>query len=212
MGLFEELKIALAASPGKKLDESFTDYACVALIVLDQDPTQIGFIRRAITPTDRWSGQMAFPGGRGESYDEDDFATVLREAREEVGLTLSRSQFVGDLDDMQARKGGQLLPFFIRPFVFCLSEKPELNLDPREVDSFHWVPVRSLLDPSEHINFPYNREGVSVQLPGIRLPSQDILWGLTYMMVTNFLSKIRDTRAAEMLEVPENLSFWRSYP
>ncbi|MNL06536.1 putative NUDIX hydrolase [compost metagenome] len=212
MGLQQDLQGAILTKPARKLAESYTDYACVALIVVDEDPTQIGFIRRAITPTDRWSGQMAFPGGRGESYDEDDFATVIREAREEVGLTLSRTEFAGDLDDMQARKGGTLLPFFIRPFVFSLPTKPELRLDPREVDSFHWVPVKWLLDPSEHIDFPYNRDGVSVQLPGIRLPSQDILWGLTYMMVTNFFDKIKGTDAAVRLGLPTDLSFWRPYP
>jgi 8-oxo-dGTP pyrophosphatase MutT (NUDIX family) len=127
VSLKNELSATFKAQPAVKLDKSFTDYACVALIILDNNPTQIGFIRRAITPTDRWSGQMAFPGGRREAFDADDFATALREVQEEIGLDLTRADHVGDLDDVQARRAGQLLPFFIRPFVFCIDEKPYLT-------------------------------------------------------------------------------------
>lgn len=44
-------------------------------------------IKRSINLRDRWSGHMAFPGGRNE-VDEDDRVAAERECMEEIGLRL----------------------------------------------------------------------------------------------------------------------------
>src|SRR4051812_15493187 len=54
------------------------------------DDLELLLIRRAHNPSDRWSGQMAFPGGRQrKDSEETDLQTVVREAQEEVGLNLN---------------------------------------------------------------------------------------------------------------------------
>lgn len=45
------------------------------------------YMQRAQNPRDRWSGQMAFPGGRQERGETDE-QTVVREVREEIGWDL----------------------------------------------------------------------------------------------------------------------------
>ena len=55
--------------------------------VQNADP-EILFIKRASRSGDRWTGHVAFPGGRQDPDDIDDAATSVRETEEEVGLEL----------------------------------------------------------------------------------------------------------------------------
>jgi len=48
---------------------------------------EILYIRRSLSPTDRWSGDLAFPGGKSNPG-ESDRETCERETMEEVGLDL----------------------------------------------------------------------------------------------------------------------------
>lgn len=62
------------------------------------DP-EILFIRRTTRKGDRWSGHVAFPGGKRESSDADDRSTSIRETEEEIGLDLAavHSLYIGNL-------------------------------------------------------------------------------------------------------------------
>lgn len=82
-------------SPGQTL-ESFFQRSWVR----DADP-EVLFIKRASRSGDRWTGHIAFPGGRQDPNDADDVATGIRETQEEVGLDLQRSQclHIGNLPD-----------------------------------------------------------------------------------------------------------------
>lgn len=50
---------------------------------------EVLFIKRASRVGDRWTGHVAFPGGRRDPEDADDFAAAVRETSEEVGIDLS---------------------------------------------------------------------------------------------------------------------------
>jgi 8-oxo-dGTP pyrophosphatase MutT (NUDIX family) len=52
------------------------------------DP-EVLFIKRAARVGDRWTGHVALPGGKRDPEDEDDQATAIREAWEEIGLDLN---------------------------------------------------------------------------------------------------------------------------
>lgn len=71
-----------------------------------QDPTTIAeclFIKRVTRSGDRWSGDVALPGGKAELEDESGQYTAMRETWEEVGLDLAEDQWVcvGNLDDRE---------------------------------------------------------------------------------------------------------------
>lgn len=90
----------------------------------------------------RHAGQYALPGGRvdaGESQVE----TALREVREEIGLTLTPSEVLGQLDDFETRSG-----FRISPFVMWCDHQEDLRPDPTEVDAVFHIPLTELNDPS----------------------------------------------------------------
>lgn len=182
--------------------------AAVGLILRgwEQKP-EIGFIRRPVSPGDHWSGQIAFPGGRRDPGDADLRATALREIQEELGWRLPRESCLGDLSDIQGRRGGVLESFFIRPSVFDGDGLAEPNPSPSEVDTWMWVPLDLLLDPKRHVDYPLERAGLRVLLPGIRLNERDVLWGLTYMILTEFIELLASREPALF---PRPLAeFWR---
>ena len=70
--------------------------ASVALII-GSDPDTVLIIRRAERVGDPWSGHMGLPGGRRSQKDEHLLATAIRETEEEVGLTLTPGNLLGNL-------------------------------------------------------------------------------------------------------------------
>src|SRR5207245_3195010 len=97
---------------------------------------------RAGRAGDRWSGQVALPGGRREPRDRDLLATAIRETREETGIDLRRGEPLAVLDDL-APVTAVLPPVVVRPFVFALSRRPALRPND-EVQHAFWVPLDRL--------------------------------------------------------------------
>ena len=188
--LSSKLAGLLAKAPPRDLQREFSDYACVALIVRQSsEGHELAFIRRAHNPQDNWAGHVAFPGGRKEVHDRDDIETAIRETSEEVGWNLSKSDFLGYLSDVQARNRTGMLNFFLRPVVFQATDSWPLDQFSREeVDEVFWVSLSHLqnIDNRTSINIPSR----GLDLPGIKFPSGDILWGLTYIITRELLALI----------------------
>lgn len=116
------------------------------------DP-EILFIKRAANKNDRWTGHIAFPGGRRDPGDQDDREAAIRETWEEVGIDLKEESGyaipAGNLTQMLITANWGATPVLtFCPYVFLLTKPiPPLRLQTSEVASAHWVPVRSLLNP-----------------------------------------------------------------
>lgn len=192
MSLTHHLPTIFKSHTTLDLSKDLTDHACVAIILRGEDieKLEVAFIQRAIQPHDKWSGQIAFPGGRREPQDINDIDTAVRETFEEVGVQLSLQNWIGRIDDIQGRKAGHLLDFYIRPIVFYIEHDPIINLQPSEVADFFWIPLATLLDPNSQMTYKLQQELVAVELPGISLGREIPLWGLTYMMVQDLLRRL----------------------
>ncbi|RHZ60972.1 hypothetical protein Glove_350g46 [Diversispora epigaea] len=114
---------------------------------------EILYIRRALREGDRWSGQMAFPGGKQDPEDVDDLDTAERETFEEVGFDLGNNKLfmnVGALDDLEVTTTfGKTLLMVLCPFVFIqlTRESPKIEISGSEVASTHWIPISVFFDP-----------------------------------------------------------------
>ncbi|KYG63360.1 coenzyme A pyrophosphatase [Bdellovibrio bacteriovorus] len=182
------------SQPPVDLASKLTRHACVAAILrgTSYEQLEIAFIQRAFHPEDRWAGHLAFPGGIRETYDKTDLDAALRETKEEVGVDLTADDLLGRLDDVQARKSGSMLDFYIRPFVFYTNRDFALTLDASEVADFFWIPLKEIQNPQRQTHYKIKRDnGHDHHLPAIYLDRDPPLWGLTYMMVIDLLNRLR---------------------
>lgn len=118
-----------------------------------QGDPEILFIRRAAREGDRWTSQVALPGGKRDPEDDDDQRTSIREAQEEVGLHLDSDAvaFAGRLPGRIITTEWGTVPLMVlSPFVYLItdSKTATLTLQPNEIASAHWVPLRALLTQS----------------------------------------------------------------
>ncbi|GAA5999577.1 NUDIX hydrolase [Rhodotorula paludigena] len=121
-----------------------------------QNPTtsiEILYIKRTTRTSDKWSGHVAFPGGRSEPDDESAEFTALRETWEEVGLDLAEKDWIsiGQLDDREITTSlGKRLLMILSPFVFLHTSPypPVPELQETEVASAHWIPLDLLHAPA----------------------------------------------------------------
>eukprot|EP01120_Amphizonella_sp_Union-15-10_P014255 TRINITY_DN6852_c0_g1_i1.p1 TRINITY_DN6852_c0_g1~~TRINITY_DN6852_c0_g1_i1.p1 ORF type:complete len:322 (-),score=57.09 TRINITY_DN6852_c0_g1_i1:105-926(-) len=107
---------------------------------VNEGTLEIFYIKRAINPKDRWSGHVAFPGGRCEPG-ESDLQTAQRETKEEIGIDLSNTErfaYLGRLRDRIASTRIRVAPLV---FLKLDNEPLQFNLRPSEVSSGLWVPI-----------------------------------------------------------------------
>lgn len=123
--------------------------------------------------------------------------TALREAWEEVGLNPFNVKFLGALPCYS-------LSFLARTIfpVVCLTTKAFKYKLSSEVDKILEIPVSFFFDPSNYVTLnikvasPDDDEHLLYQMPGMvisdSLGGEDILWGATFNIITNFLRIISD--------------------
>jgi 8-oxo-dGTP pyrophosphatase MutT (NUDIX family) len=179
------LRTALA-TPGPRLPPppAPEDHAAVALVLAGAAGARaVAFIRRTERADDRWSGQMALPGGRGDPADPHPRATAEREAREEVGLRLRPPHFLGALPDVALRRRGLAVHGLLTPYVYHVgAEAPPLAPDPAEVAGAWWIPVAQLWEPGRWIIHAWRDADATRTFPGIAVEG-GVVWGLTYRVL-----------------------------
>ena len=143
-------------------------------------------IRRAESPLDPWSGQMALPGGSIEPGDDGLLAAAIRETREETGLALDAGKSVLGRVETARPLGVRLPVITIWPFVFRAGTHAVARVASPEVASVHWFSVEELADAGNRGSHPWREGGLVRRFPCIRVEGQ-VIWGLTYRILTRFL-------------------------
>jgi len=132
------------------------------------------------------AGQISFPGGRVEEFDQSYEDAALRETEEEVGLPREQIEILGHLDDYIARTN-----FKITPIVAAIRPPIELKLDPKEVAEALEVPLHFFLDPNNHQRHIRIEHGKERHV--YAMPYEDYyIWGITAGMLFNLYEFLTD--------------------
>lgn len=178
---------ALAAHrPDTRPSESVARVAAVAM-VLRHGPAgdlETLFMRRAQRPEDPWSGQMCFPGGHVEPWDESVEAAARRETLEEVGLPLAPEMALGRLCDIH---GGRLRTFELAvcPVVHYHPDPGPLTHNYEVADTV-WVPLAYLADVANIESYYFPRDPEQRAFSCFNYGPYTI-WGLTYRILAQFM-------------------------
>ncbi|MFK8250547.1 CoA pyrophosphatase [Ancylobacter terrae] len=129
-------------------------------------------------------GQISFPGGKVEPFDDGPLATALREAEEEVGLDAGLVRPLGYLDAYLSRTG-----FRIVPVVGLVEPRFGLTLNPDEVDEAFEVPLDFLMSPANHERHQREAEGTMRIFHAMTWQNRHI-WGVTGGILRNLHERV----------------------
>ena len=91
-------------------------------------------------------GQIAFPGGKVEAFDAGPKAAALREAHEEIGLSLANVEVLAILPTHETVTG-----FAVTPVLGWIKDDFLAVRDPNEVEEVFTVPLAHLLSPDRYV-------------------------------------------------------------
>lgn len=123
------------------------------------------------------AGQVAFPGGRRETFDKNLLETALRETEEEINLSKDNYDIIGDLPNFYTGTG-----YVVTPFVALMN--PDSNWqnfifpNPEEVEKIFTPKSIELLSPKFHIREKPPITSSMLMTWRINYNNENI-WGLT---------------------------------
>ncbi|XP_018081062.1 nucleoside diphosphate-linked moiety X motif 8 isoform X2 [Xenopus laevis] len=133
----------------------------------------------------RHKGDVSFPGGKHDASDRDIIHTAIREAEEELGVSLKAIAVWGALKPITDWTGMVIVPVMAN--IGAL-ENLALNPNPEEVESLLTLPISvACTDASRGYTYFRQRGHYSYTLPVFRLQAYKV-WGLTAMMTDSALS------------------------
>lgn len=132
------------------------------------------------------SGQMAFPGGRYETFDKTLIRTALREAQEEIGLRLNDVEILGELTQVYIPPSNMI----VQPVVASIPYPPEFFPDAREVADIVEVTLNEITDPSIISTTEMDVRGLRFSTPFYQIKNQKV-WGATAMMISELIDVIQ---------------------
>ena len=174
--------------------------AAVSLVLRGTPGLELLLIKRASSDHDPWSGHMALPGGRRDYDDMNLLQTAMRETMEETGLDLERqARPLGRLDDL-APNSVRLPSLTVTPFVFGIGSSAKAYVASHEIEQVFWVPVDELRSPETHSTVEIPLPGETREFPCYRVAGE-VVWGLTYRMISQFLEIYPDLELDRLGEV-----------
>jgi len=190
--------------------------AAVSIILLKDQSDEVGlvFIKRQERADDPWSGHIAFPGGRYEDSDISLLQTAIRETSEEINLNLVSENLLGSMNPYSPR---MKVNINVHPFIFVCYETIR-DVNRHEVERVMVVPLRDFFDASRFGQQEFHFKGISAQLPVFKISDSDEVWGVTYVLLLDFLQRIKQTHFARRFLEEHKLDscnldqIWKVYP
>lgn len=171
-------------SPVKKLGAGAS---AVLIPLYEQDSEMHVVLTRRAQTLRTHRGEVSFPGGRAEPG-EDPVTTAIREANEEIGLIPSIVEPLGELDHLTTITRRS----YIVPVVGLLTERPEGEVNPAEVDKVLYVPLSELMSPEVYREEQWGTPEMSRPVYFFELDG-DTVWGATAALLRQLLALLTET-------------------
>ena len=127
------------------------------------------------------SGQISFPGGKVEEQDASMLHTAIREANEEVNISIKDVEVIGTLSEIYIPPSN----FLVQPYVSFQKDRPDFIPQLREVHQIIEVPLSDLMN-QELRSFEIPREGGKLEVKGYSVGGR-VLWGATAMITKELI-------------------------
>ncbi len=150
--LLDDLKSILSSPINPKI-ETDGNYKLASVLVVIYGNEPIVVMTEKPKHMKFHAGEVSFPGGKLDVNDQDLLETALRETSEEIGLTITKEQVIGQLEPVITLNSG----FLILPFISIIDKIPPLAAN-AEVEKIFRIPLDPFLktiakdpDPSHNI-------------------------------------------------------------
>ena len=187
----EEVQRLLAAVPVRRKTESNGLVVAAVMVPLYVAAGQLWVLLTQRTDSlPQHGGQVAFPGGVREEGDENEVATALREAHEELAIDPSHVVVLGQLNDVWTPSG-----FLISPVVGAIPYPLMVRPASEEVEAVVQVPFSYLAKPEVV-------EEEELEIAGERLASpiyhygSHRIWGATARILADLIGRLTGGAAA----------------
>jgi len=189
----EKLRAALASRTRVPMAAGPVPAAVLLPLFLRQGEYHLLFTKRTPHLTHH-SGEISFPGGVCDPGDLDSADTALREAWEEVGISPSDVEILGELDDCHS-----IHNYLVTPVVGVFPPNYQLTVNDAEIERLIEVPLSHFAKPGvfrmEHRHWQGKLHTVYFYQHGA-----DEIWGLTARILKNFLDVLWGTESASKEE------------
>jgi len=129
-------------------------------------------------------GQISFPGGKAEHFDDNLISTAIREAQEEIGLKTDTIEIIGQLHPYQTISG-----YIVTPIIAFVAEQ-NFIIDHNEVSEIFQVPLHHFLNKDNHHSIHIRQKSIHHQVHF--MPYQDYnIWGATAAMLKDLMVHLK---------------------
>ncbi|PLX16767.1 MAG: coenzyme A pyrophosphatase [Salinivirgaceae bacterium] len=133
------------------------------------------------------SGQIAFPGGKKESNDNDLMETAFRETKEEVGLNRTQIDIMGKLSPLWIPVSNMC----VHPYVGFYNADPIFVIQEKEVQKVLTFPLKELLKEKTITKSIFSGRKYSIEAPCYKVNGEKI-WGASAMILSELITILKN--------------------
>lgn len=160
--------------------DNFKSSSVLVLLIDSVNPEVLLTLRSSIIKSH--SGQISFPGGRAEK-NETPIQTAIRETFEETGIIIKEKHIIGQLSKLFVPPSNNL----IQPVIAYLDSKPELHINPDEVEETFYISLESISNDNLLKTEKKMLDKYLVDFPFWDVHSTTPLWGATAMILSELV-------------------------
>ena len=174
---------SILSSPINPTLESNGDYRLASVLIVIYGKEPIVVMTKKPKDLKFHAGEISFPGGKPEKHDSDLLDTALRETNEEINLTISREQIIGQLEPVVTLNS----KFLILPFISVVDTIPKLESNV-EVDKIFHIPLEPFLKTMANDPDPTHKR---IQEMYVFEYQKQIVWGASARMLKQIQNRLK---------------------